>query len=385
MVQLRCPDTLAVFVRHHGTYSAQRDRRRLTTHRPLWSTVHAASEKATRQSLMLPDRSKSSMPDLSVVIVTYNSASVVSDCLRSVTEHMPEVEIVVVDNGSDDGTVALVGRNPQVCVVKGHGNVGFGAGVNLGARAASGRLLFVLNPDASLVGVDRGQLENLRRDPVTGLVGCRVRSQKLTYHHLKFAAWGWKAELYWALSQYFLVPCEISVMRPRLAGRHRRQWIAGAAFVVARHEFLEVGGFDDQIFLYFEDFDLSRTYSAHGLPIRTTEAITVAHIGQQSSPQDECTMIGYACLGLIEYVHKWEGSDAARDAASRCLRVLAAIELIGRACGGVPLLGPRAKRKRESAFTVRSWLVAAATQPPVPNAYAAAAAALRRALPNDAI
>jgi N-acetylglucosaminyl-diphospho-decaprenol L-rhamnosyltransferase len=320
------------------------------------------------------------MSDLSVITVTYNSAAVLADCLRSLSEHLPDAEVIVVDNGSEDETVELAGRSPNVRVVAGHGNVGFGAGVNLGAHAASGGLLLVLNPDATLVAVDRSQLELLREAPITGVVGCRVRGETPT--HLKFAAWGWRSELYWALGQRFLLPREVTVRRPKRSVRAQAQWVAGAAFVVRRREFLEVGGFDDDFFLYFEDFDLSRAYRDRGWPIRTTDAFTVSHTGLSSSPRDEHAMAAYTLLSLIQYVHKWEGPGAARDAASRCLRLLAAIEVIAKLCGRVPLLGGRAARKRESARAVRSALVAAATQSPVADTYAAATDALRHALDN---
>jgi GT2 family glycosyltransferase len=319
-----------------------------------------------------------SSADLSVIIVTYNSAASVADCLRSVLAYVPGAEAIVVDNGSTDGTVELAARNPCVRVITGHGNVGFGAGVNLGAHAASGGLLLVLNPDASLVAVDHGELQILRRDLVTGLVGCRVRDPQ-GERHFKSVAWGWHAELYWALAQYFLAPREVSLRRPRLLDWRRRHWIAGAAFVARRSEFLEVGGFDDRFFLYFEDFDLSRIYRARGWPIRSTDAFTVAHIGQSSSPREEHTMTAYALLGLIEYVHKWEGAGAARDVASQCLRLLKAVEIVGRACEHIPLLGPRAAKKRKSAYAVRASLLAAATESPVPGAYPAASDALRSA------
>ena len=81
---------------------------------------------------------------VSVIVVAYNSALVMPRCLGALSEHLPDAEIVVVDNGSRDNTVALVESRPTVRLVTGHGNVGFGAGVNLGARAASRRLLMVL-------------------------------------------------------------------------------------------------------------------------------------------------------------------------------------------------------------------------------------------------
>jgi N-acetylglucosaminyl-diphospho-decaprenol L-rhamnosyltransferase len=327
--------------------------------------------------------SGSSARDVSVIVVTFNSSSVIADCLRSLSEHLPEAQIVVVDNGSEDETVAIAQRNPNVRLINGHGNVGFGAGVNLGARTASGDLLMVLNPDATVVGVDATQLNSVCEDAVTGIIGCRLRNRSMRYRYPKFAVWGWRSELHWTLSEHFLIPREVAVPRPRIRGRQGRFWIAGAAFLVSRREFLSVGGFDSSFFLYYEDCDLSRAYGARGLPIRTTAAITVAHLGGHSSPRYAGVMTGYTLLGLLQYVAKWEGPAAARDAAARCMQLLGAIETVGGRLAPVPVLGPRAVGKQRSALSVRLWLIEAAAARVAPGPYPHAITAIRSVLSGD--
>ena len=315
---------------------------------------------------------------LSVIVVTYNSAAVLPACLGSLSEHLPGAEVVVVDNGSADQTVELVRASPAVRLVCGHGNVGFGAAVNRGAQTATGTLLLVLNPDATVVAVDRSDLDALSGDRVTGLLGCRVRDAGARY--LIWNSWSWKTELCWTLGQRFLLPRELTVSRPRLSVKRRGQWIAGAAFVVRRSEFLQADGFDAQLFLYFEDLDLSRRYGQRGLPIGTTDAVTVSHVGQASSPRDGDLMTSFALLSLIQYVDKWEGPEAARKAAAWCLRLLRMLEASGGALGRIPVIGRRAAKKRESAAVVRSYLAKAAARSPIAGTYAAAGDALREAL-----
>ena len=339
--------------------------------------VAQISEKVLTQPMREPR--VSSFTALSVIVVTYNSAAVLPECLNSLSKHLPDAEVVIVDNGSQDATVDLADRGPLVRLVAGHGNVGFGAAVNRGAQAAAGSLLLVLNPDAAVVAVDHSELKTLSGDPITGLVGCRARGTGMD-RYLISNSWDWKAELFWLLGQHFLVPRELTLRRPRLTFKRRSQWIAGAAFVVRRSEFLEAGGFDDTFFLYFEDVDLSRTYNHRRLPIRTTDAFTVSHIGQGSSPRDEDTMTSFALLSLIQYVDKWEGSGAARDAATWCLRLLRMVEATGTAFESVPVLGPRAAKKRDSAAVVRSYLAKAGVRSPIAGAYGAASDAIRGAL-----
>ena len=317
--------------------------------------------------------------DVSIIVVTYNSGEVIEACLGAAAEYIPASEIVVVDNGSTDQTTSLVTAHPRVRLVAGHGNVGFGAAVNIGAQAATGCLLLVLNPDAVIVSISHSGLSELRPELPTGIVGCRIQDTPARHHEPRSVSWGWRGELRWALIEHFLMPRELNLRRPRL-GRPSRPWVAGAAFLVARDEFLAVGGFDQDFFLYYEDLDLSHAYRSHGLPIRTTDAVTVSHVGGRSSPRDTSTMTGYSLLGLLQYVAKWEGVSAARHAAGRCLYYLEAIEFVGRNLDFVPALGRRARAKQTSAARVRSWLAAAAAQPPMPGAYPNAIEALQFAL-----
>ena len=89
------------------------------------------------------------MPRCSVIVVTYNSGAQIEACLRALSSQ--DCEIIVVDNASQDDTVArvkaLAGQIPlQLLTIS--RNIGFAGGVNQGVRAASGDVLLILNPDA---------------------------------------------------------------------------------------------------------------------------------------------------------------------------------------------------------------------------------------------
>ena len=107
--------------------------------------------------------------DVLVVVVAYNSEAVLADCLGSLAAQLPGAEVLVVDNGSTDRTLEIAGRWPDVRVIAGHGNVGFGGGVDRGAAAATRELLLVVNPDAAVVAADAAALERLSRDEPIGV------------------------------------------------------------------------------------------------------------------------------------------------------------------------------------------------------------------------
>jgi GT2 family glycosyltransferase len=290
-------------------------------------------------------------PAISVVLVTYNSAAALRRCLASLAIGLSAAEVIVVDNGSDDDSLAVAAAHPGVRLISGHGNVGFGSAVNLGAASATADLLLVLNPDAIVVHVDVAELRALQAAPVLGLLACRQVGRSLGQHAV-FPAWGWRTELAWWMFAWFLLPRELAQPRPRPRPGQPR-WINGSAFVARRAELLAVGGFDESFFLYFEDFDLSRTYRLAGLPIGETGAVAVDHTHAQSSPREEERMIAYAILGLVESAAK---AGEGEPVAARALALLGWIAAIGRWLGPLPVAGPRARRKARSADTVRRLL-----------------------------
>jgi N-acetylglucosaminyl-diphospho-decaprenol L-rhamnosyltransferase len=323
-------------------------------------------------SIVIP--SKLHVP-ISVIFVTFNSADTIRAALASVQRHMPEAEVIVADNGSTDETCRLVSEVPSVRLLRGQNNVGFGAGVNSAAQIASGELLLILNPDATVLHADVRRLAALPR-PI-GIRGCLISDGYEKQRYLLHPEWGWRRELCWAMLQWFVVPHEMTVRRPHGFRAHRRPWVSGAAFVVDRIEFRNIGGFDEAMFLYFEDMDLSRRYRLNGAVVATTDAVVFTHCGQGSSRGNQAQIQAWALMSLIELVAKRSTGhrDAARVARS-ALRLLSLIATTGRYLGRLPVIGRRAQSKRVEAELVRSKLLASVDAPPVDTVYAQARAAI---------
>ena len=97
------------------------------------------------------------VPDVSVVIVSYRVPELLRACLASVRREAAgsSYEVIVVENASGDGSAAMVRDEfPDVRLIALEQNIGFAAGSNLGARAATGEHILLLNPDTELVGDD---------------------------------------------------------------------------------------------------------------------------------------------------------------------------------------------------------------------------------------
>jgi GT2 family glycosyltransferase len=109
----------------------------------------------------------------SIVILTYNSMKTIGDCMKSVVTTMgPEDEIIVVDNGSVDGTIEFLkqikGASPKIQVILNQANLGFSAGSNVGLKAGKGEFLVLLNPDTI---VTTGWLHRMKRQFSHGRIG----------------------------------------------------------------------------------------------------------------------------------------------------------------------------------------------------------------------
>jgi len=218
------------------------------------------------------------MPRLSIIIVTYNSASHIGACLQSIIERPPQVdyEILVVDNASNDGTAATVRtRWTGVRVLDAGENLGFAAANNLGIRQSSAPLVLLLNPDTVVGG---GSIDALvavidRRSDV-GIAGPRLVDAS------------GRAELSWGLmlSPWAEVRQQVvSRWAESLTRREREvEWVSGACMLVRREAAEAAGLMDERYFMYAEDVDFCAAVRALGWKVLFTPSAQVTHARGQS-------------------------------------------------------------------------------------------------------
>jgi N-acetylglucosaminyl-diphospho-decaprenol L-rhamnosyltransferase len=199
---------------------------------------------------------------ISVIVVNWDAGGVLGECLASLAaDGLGGREVVLVDNGTTDGSTAVAsGRYPWVRVVETGGNLGFGMGANRGAVAASGEVLTFLNPDARVLpGAIDTLLEALRRTPGAGIAGGGLLD----------AAGRWQpGAARFAPLGHLLLDTTLGRLPARLRrGPHRVDWVYGTFMAVRRDVFQHLGGFDPRYFLYGEDMDLC--HRAARLGVRT--------------------------------------------------------------------------------------------------------------------
>jgi N-acetylglucosaminyl-diphospho-decaprenol L-rhamnosyltransferase len=234
--------------------------------------------------------------DLSVILVSRDTRDLTLRCLAAVGASLAGAgvtwEAILVDNASGDGTVGAVrAACPDVRVIESGANLGFGAGCNLGLRAAGGRAILFLNPDTEPLGDALPRLlATLWADPALALVGPALRypdgrpqgARRRFPTRLTAFLESTIVQQYWpqnrVLDRYYLAD------RPADA-RQDVDWLYGACLLVRRSALRAVGGFDEGYFMYSEELDLCARLRAAGWRIAYEPAATVVHHEGASSEQ----------------------------------------------------------------------------------------------------
>jgi N-acetylglucosaminyl-diphospho-decaprenol L-rhamnosyltransferase len=222
-------------------------------------------------------------PDLAVVIVTYNSAHVVGDLLDSLPGALDDLtaDVIVVDNGSTDGTADVVAARGGCRVVR-WTNVGYAAGINRGvAEAMSAEAILILNPDVRLHPRSLPPLLAALREPNVGIVAPQVRSPhgalefSLRREPTLLRAAGLTRTRLALFSEYVFNSSEYT--RPCTV-----DWALGAVLVMSRKCYDALGGWDETYFLYSEETDLALRARDMGLLTRYEPGAVAVHVGGQS-------------------------------------------------------------------------------------------------------
>ncbi|MEP6912232.1 MAG: glycosyltransferase [bacterium] len=218
---------------------------------------------------------------VSVIILTYNGREHLKTCLTSLQNlEFPkeQLEIIVVDNGSTDGSVRFIkSRFKGIQLIDNKVNLGFSKGANLGASRASGEYLAFLNND---MRVDRNWLKLLVATAGAGKGVACVGSTILNWD-------GTEAEVKGRGGDAFCLaysPSQISeAPAPAAKGYSKAFFVSGGAALVRRQVFQELGGFDPDFFLYQEDVDLGWRLWLRGYECVLASKALVYHRGGASS------------------------------------------------------------------------------------------------------
>ncbi len=270
------------------------------------------------------------LPDLSIIIVSWNVRDVLRGCLDSIARSpvslfgapdQPDealaVEVIVVDNASTDGTPdVLHDEYTWVRLVEPGGNLGFAAGNNAGIEAARAPRLLLLNPDTvvlddalpQMAAYMRGHTEVGALGPLLLNADGAVQSSRRRFPTVLTAVF----ESTWlqgiaprtVLDRYYMQ--DVPLDQP-----HDLDWVEGAAVMVRREAVEQVGGLDTGFFMYSEELDWLKRIKQAGWRIVFLPGARVVHYGGRSSEQVEPQKHIYFQTSKVRYFRKHHGPLAA--------------------------------------------------------------------------
>jgi asparagine synthase (glutamine-hydrolysing) len=225
-------------------------------------------------------------PELSIVIVNWNTRDILRDCLASIRRHMDGVsyETLVVDNASSDGSADMVATEfPEVRLLRNETNTGFGRANNQAMRAARGRWFLLLNSDTELLDSSVPELlQRVKQLPDLGAAHCKMLLPDDRVQHSTGRFASLRLSLLEDLGLYKLLPRERRadvLLNGYWDHEDERDvdWISGAFMLLPREVFEKTGGFDERLFMYGEDVEWCQRIRANGWRIRHFPQAVIRH------------------------------------------------------------------------------------------------------------
>jgi N-acetylglucosaminyl-diphospho-decaprenol L-rhamnosyltransferase len=271
--------------------------------------------------------------DLAVVVVNYNAGEYLARCVTSVVEASGNLalDLLVVDNASrDDSAGVAAARTTQVRVIDNPTNRGLSAAWNQGARAVDAPWILFLNPDAEIRRGDLGAFVKAgKRRPDVALLGPMMRNPDGTIYESGRPF----PDVLQAAGHAFLGPFAPGNRFTRAyrqtnwdrSTEREVDWVSGAAMLIRRSAFEQVGGFDETFWLYGEELDLCTRLRDMGWKVLAWPGLEVLHEGGVSTGRSRRTHLMHS-QSIFRYYRKHRATgwrEATLPLAWAALRVRA--------------------------------------------------------------
>lgn len=270
--------------------------------------------------------------ELVIIIVSYNIEHYLGKCLLSLKEKLSDLSyrIILVDNASRDNSVVIAKNICSECIIIETGaNLGFGKAVNIATRAFPAQRYLILNPDTEITNdIIQKMMFHMDSYPNAGIVGCRMVSEDGSIQHQVHSFPGLLVAISHLLqlkrlifNKYFkyAVKCfqwitpinEYINYKDEMTSWINVAVVPGSCFLVDGILFHEVGGFDENIFLYYEDVDLFYRISKHKKKeIHLLPDIGIIHYYGKSFNSEFTNISPYKYWSMLYYYKKNHGIKA---------------------------------------------------------------------------
>lgn len=245
--------------------------------------------------------------DLSIIIPSYNTKALLERCLISINTSLKESdvshEVIVVDNASTDGSPELLRKKyPQVQLVCNTENVGYGKANNLAIKKAKGEYILLLNSDIVVQNDAIGLLYGFIKDKNKTFAGGKLYNVDGSAQAScgPFYSIPVVALMLFAKGDYW------GATRTSPTTTRSVDWVSGACLIGQRSSFLDVGLFDEGIFMYMEDIDFLYRAKKKGYTTFFYPDARFTHAGAASS-RERRTPVVNIYRGLMYFYRKHRG------------------------------------------------------------------------------
>lgn len=230
------------------------------------------------------------MPEVSIIILTYNSSRYIENLLASLKDFRKGAEILVVDNDSKDDTVRFVRKFNDIQILETGKNLGFAKGINYGAGKAKGKYLLFINPDAVIKsGELNDMVSHFRENGKIAVLGGKMIGEGGAVEK--------SVGKFFNLKETMLMVFGLDEI---FGGRYSPEkfskvdFVSGG-FMMARADlFKKLNGFDEIFFMYVEDMEFCYRVKKAGYSVYFTPEVSISHIGQGSSNR------GFAIINIYK-------------------------------------------------------------------------------------
>lgn len=223
------------------------------------------------------------MPELSIIFVNFNDNVHLGKSLLSLEKNAQDIdyEVIIVDNNSTDGSQEFIKNHfPSIKFICNEENLGFAKANNQGIRESKGEYILLLNTDTSInPGALRVLLQEMRGSSDIGGIGPALLMEKDDYQ----VSFGRKINFFSELLQKSFLNTYYKMKLKRDKREREVNWLSGACLLIKKSILKEVGLFDENFFLYFEDIDLCLRIRENGWRLVYLPQAEVFHSGGGST------------------------------------------------------------------------------------------------------
>jgi N-acetylglucosaminyl-diphospho-decaprenol L-rhamnosyltransferase len=243
--------------------------------------------------------------DLSIIIVNWNTQKLLAQCLDSVytTVHNLNFEVFVVDNGSQDGSVAMVRRRfPQVRLIENDQNVGFARANNQALTVSQGNYSLLLNSDTIVLPHALEKMVQFAdAHSEAGIIGCKLLNSDGSLQK----SWA-SFPTFWSevLGRNFRVRRQVE--EERLA--YEVDWVGGACLLVRPAAINEVGLLDESFLMYSEETDWCFRMKRQGWKVYYLTSAEIIHLGGGSASRTSAAQLVHLYENKTRFFHKHYGA-----------------------------------------------------------------------------